>query len=338
LPDAFLQLPTKDRADILNVASQRLGRTPQVLEKDVWVCWTLEKLFAIAGAPAMAFKGGTSLSKVYDAISRFSEDVDVTLNREDLAPELDPFDKDLSNTKRKGILTKLDRAAATYIRDTVQPHFDECLARELGNLAVKSEFLEEKLELIIPYPTALADLSSYVSDVIKLEMGGRNKIVPSEVAVISPDIAKTQHDVSYPNANVSVLAPTRTFWEKATLIHEACNRSEIRDGISGQSRHWYDLARLADSSIGNSAIPDRKLLEDVVEQKIVLYRRSYSDYESCVNGGLRLVPSEELAQALDVDFGKMIEAKMFWEEPPTFVQVLDRLAALQDGINTEAEV
>jgi predicted nucleotidyltransferase component of viral defense system len=111
LVDRFLQLPETDRKAILDKAAQKLGKSPNLLEKDVWVCWTLEKLGNMPEVPSLAFKGGTSLSKAFDAIARFSEDVDVTLDRRALDPELDPFTAS-SKTQAKKICTQLETLLA----------------------------------------------------------------------------------------------------------------------------------------------------------------------------------------------------------------------------------
>jgi hypothetical protein len=101
LADAFLQLPDDDRKAILDKSAQESGKGANILEKDVWVCWTLEKLVTMPDVPPLVFKGGTSLSKAYNAISRFSEDVDVTLDRHALDPDLDPFAATSRNRSRK---------------------------------------------------------------------------------------------------------------------------------------------------------------------------------------------------------------------------------------------
>jgi len=103
-----------------------------------------------------------------------------------------------------------------------------------------------------------------------------------------------------PQATVQVLAPSRTFWEKATLIHAACNRSDPKLDSNGQSRHWHDLAVLADHQIGNTSMADRALLEDVVKHKNVFFRASHTNYEGCLSGSLRLIPDAPLLRLLEL--------------------------------------
>jgi len=102
------------------------------------------------------------------------------------------------------------------------------------------------------------------------------------------------------------------------LIHVACNRSDPKLDADRQSRHWHDLAVLADHNIGKIAIPDRQLLQDVVKHKNVLFRAAYTNYEACLSGGLRLIPEAALLRTLRIDYEKMIADGMFEGEPPTF--------------------
>ena len=134
-------------------------------------------------------------------------------------------------------------------------------------------------------------------------------------------------------ATACVLVPSRTFWEKTTLIHVACNRSDPKLDADRQSRHWYDLALLANHDIGKAAIQNRGLLEDVVRHKNVFFRASYANYGACLSGGLRLIPKPSLLEALKSDYAKMIAAGMFDGEPPGFDPILNRLGKLEKEIN-----
>jgi hypothetical protein len=182
--------------------------------------------------------------------------------------------------------------------------------------------------LFIPYPSRFGSDES-----VFLEFGGRNVIAPGQEHTLKPFIAVEIPTLQFPEATVHVLSPSRTFWEKATLIHVACNRSDPKLDADRQSRHWHDLAVLADHEIGEVAVADRKLLEDVVKHKSVFFRASYAKYEACLSGGLRLIPSTPLLQALRTDYEKMIANGMFEGEPPNFESIVSRLQALEKQIN-----
>lgn len=336
MPEAFLQLPTGDRKAILEKAAQESGKGANVLEKDVWVCWTLEKLVSLPDVPPLAFKGGTSLSKIYDAISRFSEDVDVTIDRNVLDPSLDPFEEGKSRTRRRKDCDALDELLTKYLGEVVKPHFDKHLRSELKGQSIETQLGDVHGQLIIPYPSCFDRTDAYMSESILLELGGKNAITPAEKHDVSSYLEAIVPSVDYPSASVPVLSAERTFWEKATLIHSECNKGKVKDGgVARMSRHWYDLAQLASGEVGPAAIDDKELLADVVLQKNILYYAGYSNYEACLSGGLALVPKGDLAPALEEDFERMKGDGMFWEATGIFDEVISLLAETEAEINAK---
>ncbi len=289
MAERFLELERGDRADILQSLAAQLGRTAVVLEKDVWVCWTLGTLFALPAREAMAFKGGTSLSKVYGAIARFSEDLDVTIDCRRLAQPFDPFDPAATVTAQKRHGQNLVDAMERHVREVVAPGLAAELARQFQG-ACRIELDAEAEKLWVRYESALPPALGYLERNILVEFGGRNSVEPRESRTIEPYMGGLVDGVEFPVAKVDVLRPERTFWEKATLIHAECGRGELRPSRERLTRHWYDLARLADHDIGRRALADRALLVDVVRFKKVFYRAGYANYDACASGGLRLVP------------------------------------------------
>lgn len=334
MPDSFLQLPSDDRKAILEKAAQESGKGANVLEKDVWVCWTLEKLVAVPDVPPFAFKGGTSLSKIYDAISRFSEDVDVTIDRNALDSDLDPFEEGKSRNKRKKDCDTLDELLTKYLTETIKPHFDSQLRSELDDESLETHLGDAHGQLIIPYPSCFDRTDAYMPESILLELGGKNAITPAMKHEVAPYLESIVSSITYPRATVPVLSAERTFWEKATLIHSECNRGKVKaSGVARMSRHWYDLAQLGAGEVGPVAIGDKELLADVVLQKNVLYYSGYSNYEACLNGNLSLVPQGDLAAALEEDFERMKGDGMFWQSTGSFEEVVGLLAGIESEIN-----
>lgn len=336
MPETFLRLPLSEQAEILNGLAPELGRAANVLEKDVWVCWVLQQLFQMPGRLTMAFKGGTSLSKVFDAISRFSEDVDVTLDYREFHSEINPFD---AQTSRRQI-GKLSDSLKAYVRDhahgVAAPHFAEQLRAQIESEHARVEINDNGEELRIHYPSALNQGSGYVSNSVLVEFGGRNITEPNAEHQIQPYIADRLPNLTFPSAMVTVLSPTRTFWEKATLIHVECHRRDLRADASRQSRHWYDLAQLADNEIGRDALKDRELLSAVVTHKKAFFHVGHANYDACLTGQLRLFPDETLLEAVRADLQAMIDAGMFYGERPSFDSIIARLRALEDDINRMA--
>ena len=305
--------------------------SPNVLEKDVWVCWTLEKLVTMPEIPPLAFKGGTSLSKAYNVIARFSEDVDVTLDRRLLGPGIDPFAAP-SKSKAKKDCEQLNELLADYIVDAIKPYFDVCLENELHDASAETKIGDSADKLQIPYPTCLTSSSSYIQESVLLELGGKNEITPSNELQLKPYIQPGMPSLEYPTPTVAVLAPERTYWEKATLIHAECNREKVKANADRLSRHWYDLFQLNRSEIGSSALANPKLLEEVVNQKNVIYYSKWAKYADCL-GSIRLIPDDTSVRALEEDFEQMRANAMFWEEPGSFQGILEELSELEKTIN-----
>jgi hypothetical protein len=331
--EPFLQLPPSDRSKIYRSLAPKLGRTPEVLEKDVWVCWVLQTLFAMPDRLPMAFKGGTSLSKVFGAIHRFSEDVDVTLDFHGLDGSFDPFVQGISKNQLKIFGDRLKSCVRDHVRDVVAPRFQEALSEEFGVGLDRVEIGGvDGDQLRVRYPS-VSESSGYIQESVLVEFGGRNTTEPNQEHIVRPDIADELPDLEFPTSRVNVLSPARTFWEKATLIHVECQRDEVRVGSNRLSRHWYDLAALADLPIGVDALEQRDLLVAVVKLKKVFYDAGYARYDDCLDGKFRLIPNNASVEILREDFRRMVGAGMFIGTAPSFESIIARLRDLERTIN-----
>ena len=250
MAEAFLSLDARERADILRTVAARSGRAAIILEKDIWVCWVLQALFSMPDPHPMAFKGGTSLSKVYRIIDRFSEDVDVTLDYRAFNDGFDPFADGASRNRIRRFSERLKDRVANYIRDVVAPALGVAADGLAADGRHDIRIGDDGETIRFTYPSAVEDPRGYVRSEVLLEFGGRNVIDPNEQHVIVPDMAALTRDLDYPAAAVTVLSPVRTFWEKATLVHVECHRRRLADHPKRLSRHWFDLTRLAAHDIG----------------------------------------------------------------------------------------
>ena len=333
MADAFLSLPAAERRDILETAADRLGRPAVILEKDVWICHVLHILFSIPDAPPMAFKGGTSLSKVYRIVDRFSEDVDVTLDYRAFADGFDPFASGVSRSAIRRFSDRLKSCVDNHVRHVVGPAL-EAAAGEIpasGRPAVRIGDDGERAWLA--YPSAVDNPHSYLATQVLLEFGGHNVVDPNERHRIAPELAALTPDLDWRAAAVTVLSPARTFWEKATLIHVECHRGRLAAGPERLSRHWFDLACLASHDAGRTAIADRALLEDVVRHKTVFFNASYAHYDRCLDGRFRLVPDDDALAGLRSDYDAMRRAGIVGADALPFDELIERLRALEAEIN-----
>jgi hypothetical protein len=326
----FLSFPLAEQADILRTLAPQLGKSPLILEKDLWVCWTLQHVFTMPGVHPTAFKGGTSLSKVFNAIERFSEDIDLTVDytaftSENLAT--------LSSKAKKRLSDQLKTSLASYIREKVAPYLQHQLAAFVSG-SYRLEVNEAGDQIRVFYPSSV-EAQPYFSSSVLLEFGSRNTTEPNGSFTVSPYLSEAPQlgSLTFPSAEITVLAPERTFWEKVTLVHVECHR-DFRESAERLSRHWYDLYRLADHDIGRSALARRDLLEAVVEHKKIFFNASYANYDACLRGGVRLVPEAAQREGLARDYAKMRGAGMLYGTVPGFETMLERLRRLETRVNT----
>jgi hypothetical protein len=277
----------------------------------------------------MAFKGGTSLSKVYRAIERFSEDIDITVDHKGLIPEEDPFQAGYSRTKKDKLIAKLRASLLELLKDKIVP--------VLNNRVTTGENIElneGKATVLLNYASSLGNKLGYVKERVQIEFGAINSTEPREKRRIQSYIGEILPNLIFPEAEVQVLKGTRTFWEKVTLIHAEINRNRELGGFDRFSRHWYDLYRMADHEICKNALSrDFGLLDNVVKYKMTFYRSGGAKYEDCLSHNVRLIPEGKLRQALEKDYQKMKEAGMFYGVAPIFTEIIERITDLEREIN-----
>jgi hypothetical protein len=271
----------KERRDLFIGAADRLHTNEQNIEKDFWVCWTLDALFneLEAGGPRLLFKGGTSLSKGYGLIERFSEDIDITVFREDIGQfatveELEA----LSGKKRNNRLEAIKAACQEYIHGPMLEQLSALLRQTLqtANLKVDRARVEadpddpDRQSLLLRYPTATTDGNAYIRRAIKIESGAKSALDPHAPVVVKPYIADDLPRFALKVGNVTTVAPSRTFWDKVVILHGLRRwwdrRGELKGGGQRVSRHYYDVYRLLASKIGQNATGDMAMAEDCVLQ------------------------------------------------------------------------
>lgn len=325
MADIFLKLSAQDRRDALGVAADRSGRPNHLLEKDVWVVWALATLYAAPLGEHLVFKGGTSLSKAYQVIRRFSEDVDLTYDIRAIAPDLvgdngEGLPKTRSEEKRWS--SEVRRRLPAWVVETVQPVIANALAAE--GLAATIRVEEEKL--FIDYEATAAG-SGYVAPSVMLEFGARSTGEPASLRDVVCDAADLVDGLIFPTARPRVMHAERTFWEKATAIHVFC----LQDRLRGDrfARHWHDVVRLDEAGFAEVAFADRELANAVARHKSMFFAekaadRTPIDYASAVNGGLQLVPVGDVAKALAQDYARMVEDGLLFDDVETFDVLMAR--------------
>ena len=333
--DRIAAASATERQDLFGEAANQLGMNAAIVEKDFWVCWILKHLFM---EPALkehlVFKGGTTLSKIFHLIERFSEDIDLILDWRLLgygtAEGTDPYRTIQSRTKQNQYNEEINEKAADYIRETLLGQLKQIFLPVVGLTASIEETDPHTVE--IQYPAAFK--ASYIRPEVRLEIGPLASWVPSSQGTIRPYAAEPfPKAFTEPDCIVVATAAERTFWEKATILHQEAHRPGTIP--TRYSRHYYDLYKLAGSPIKKAALADPALLNAVVEFKQRFYYSSWAHYELAVPGSFRLIPTERQLTALERDYREMRD--MFYREPPEFAEVIRVLKALEDEINGESD-
>lgn len=340
MPDAFLALSRTDRLEALGVVAQTSGRPMHLLEKDVWVVWALEVLFTSDFRESLVFKGGTSLSKAYQVVRRFSEDVDVTYDIRSLAPDLiagstEALPPNRSQEKRwsKVIRERLPE----WIGANIVPAFESAISGH--NLHAKVEADVDKV--LVSYESISVG-SGYVAPVVLVEFGARSTGEPWELKPLVCDAAAFLPELEFPSASPRVMRPERTFWEKATAIHAFCAQGAFRGGHRF-ARHWHDVVRLAQSGYLESALNNRQLRESVARHKAMFFPEKREDgsainYAAGVSGQLQLVPTEANAlRVLAEDYQHMVEDGLFAGDVESWEELMNSCQAIQERVNRASE-
>ena len=345
--DAFLALPEQDKRDVFEAAAIRLDTLSSYIEKDFWVCLVLDILFnrLPEGHPQLLFKGGTSLSKGFGLIRRFSEDIDIVVSRDDLgfAGDNDPTAPgNLSGKKRQALFKKLQVACCGYILGGLKTE----LTTQIDQIAegcrvAPDEDDPDRQTLLIEYPTLYpGDAVAYVAPRVRIEAGARSALDPTVHCTVTPYVADVLPEQSFAVDNVRVIAPERTYWEKLLILHGLhCGyRDEHRLPTDNDriSRHYYDVAMITATAIGRSSLSNFDLLDSVRNHTLITFGRAWKRFEEAVPGSLRLVPQAELQRVIESDYRAM-EGMILGEAPP-FGWIVEQLQHSEAVINNSSNM
>lgn len=339
MAEHFFALNTDDQREVLEQARAQTARPTHLLEKDVWVVWTLGALFDSALAADLTFKGGTSLSKAYKIIDRFSEDIDLTYDIRKLIPDLVGSESSLpTNRSQASKWTKAVRDRLPGWIDTeVRPVLDAALARDQLQAKLEIGGVEHD-KLMLHYP-AIKQGTGYVSPVVTLEFGGRATGEPHQVLAVTCDMDGHVEGVTFPTASPLVMNVARTFWEKATAAHVYCAQGRIRS--ERYARHWHDLAAIGRSSHFATAIGDRAVAKAVAEHKSYFFvekdtKGAVIDYFPAAAGKLQIVPEGAARDALATDYANMLADEVMVGDAHPFDQLMDTCAEVAAKANAAA--
>jgi hypothetical protein len=334
-----------DRRGLFLTTAQRLGTTLQNIEKDFWVCWTLDVLFhqLPAGGPRLLFKGGTSLSKGYNLISRFSEDIDITVFRDDLGEKAtaSEFEK-LSKTGRGKRLDAIKQTCQTYINGPLLTVLSDLAAETMAaagqdpaRLTVVPDTNDaDKQSLLIRYPSVV-NAESYIAPFVKIESGAKSALDPHAPRTIIPYVAtELPQGDNFKIVDVTTINPELTFLDKVLILHGVpiffAKYGRLL-GAGRVSRHYYDIHLLVADPVGKKACTDTALIGDCIDHARMFFYRKDTGLKEVKRGTFRLSPSGKLIDYLRRDYDAM--TTMIFGAVPDFKTVLNSIATAEAWLN-----
>ena len=323
--DNIALLSSKDRKELFRQTAVKMSMLSEAaVEKDFWVCWVLNRLFESSLKDIIIFKGGTSLSKVFHVIHRFSEDIDLILNWKDNSAG-DPM-LPRGYTQQGKFNEKLDEWSNQFIRNSILPE----VQRICGGICSAELSPELPDNIIITYPKAFSD--PYLRPQILLEIGAKAAWVPHDTYEISSYTAEYYPRLfKVPKFKIVATTAERSFWEKVTILHSEAHRPKGNLIPQRYSRHYYDTVMMARSPIKALAFKDLMLLQQVAEFKDKFYHRGWTHYLEAKPGSLKLLPPAHNLDVLRDDYQKM--QPMIYKDKLSFDEILDDLSVLEKEIN-----
>lgn len=327
----FFELTEPEKIKVFQQAGNQLGLPPFAIEKDWWVVQTLAAVFAMRGSEYFLFKGGTSLSKAWELIDRFSEDIDIAIDREFFG-----FPGQLN----KGRRDKLKKMFGVYIERTYYPEFKESF-ENTGFVQCRVELAEEKekgkdRKINIFYPSVFTS-DTYILPRIQIEIGCRSLREPFTIRNIGSLVDKALPDSGFGKLFIKIpsVNPERTFIEKIFLLHEEFHRPPEKMRVDRLSRHLYDIYKISQTEIAELAIADGALFETIAVHRYYFNRISGVDYNLFQPGTLNPIPKPENINAWKNDYEKMRESMIYQQDAPAFDEIISTLTSIKEKIDSQ---
>jgi hypothetical protein len=336
----FFKRPASEQTLIIRETAARRGLLAVMVEKDFWVSWTLAVLFAHPEfARQLVFKGGTSLSKVFGVIGRFSEDIDLSVSPAFLGISEAAVAQSGSRHQRTERMRELETACIASVRDRFLPELEHLAVAALGERPDGAVWMEFQVDatthspvVLFYYPSHEPSGFDYLGRVVKLEFGSLTDQKPVGTHPVRPWVAeefpKMFEDFQ---CQLVALELERTFWEKATILHAEYHRDPEKPIRDRFSRHYSDMAALARHPIVERALVCDDLRQRVADWKSLFFTANWARYDLAKSGTFHLVPPAYRQAELEKDYLAMRD--MFLTPPPSFQSILETVRDLETRIN-----
>ena len=323
-----------DRRVLFMNTAEKMSMHPSIVEKDFWVCYILDYLFhRCEWQKAFVFKGGTSLSKAYHVIDRFSEDIDLILNWNQIGYVTEEVWEEKSKTKQDRLNKQMIRDTAVFLRDKFIPTVNSDIRSEIEAPFEMDIDVQDEQTVNFMYPHIFTESHiTYIRPEIRLEIGPLAEWEPHHEEKVESYAAEHYSQFfDQKSTMIRTLDAERTFWEKATILHKVAYRDITNPFPQRYARHYYDLYCMHNSRIKESAFDKKELLKQDIAFKKKFYMSNHSGYETAEIGTFKLCPQEGDVQALSIDYEQM--KGMFFGEIPEFSDLMQGITKLEQEIN-----
>ncbi|MCL2027500.1 MAG: nucleotidyl transferase AbiEii/AbiGii toxin family protein [Bacteroidales bacterium] len=326
----WTELPESEKRRILAEISRRTKFHEFIIEKDWWVVQTLRLVSQLDIANRLHFKGGTSLAKAWNIITRFSEDVDLAINREFLG-----FSDDISSNQiRKKLRPISNQYISNDLLSALQKSFDDAGMSDVRLAVMDSKGSDDdpvKIEVLYP---AVAEYSTYIKPRVLLEIGSRSMMEPASKRSFRSLIGEHFPEQPFADEDVTIscINPECTFLEKLFLLHEEHQRPVEKMLIDGRSRHFYDICQIAKTPYAEKAIADKELYKAIVAHRERFSKLNGVDYTSHFPPNLNPIPSVKLMPRWKDDYAEM-RGNMIIGKSPEFEELIDEIKRICERIN-----
>ena len=331
-----------ERVELFLASARRLGTAVQNIEKDFWVCWVLDALFngMGEGQPRLLFKGGTSLSKSFGLIDRFSEDIDITVFRDDLGEpaSIDELEA-LSGKKRRARLDAIRAACQVFINGPFLKTFNEVMTGVMGSARIAPRRYRaepdpadtDQQTVLFWYPVVTAGANPYIRSAVKIEAGAKSALDPHILTSVKPYAADDVAAIDLRVTSITTVELQRTFWDKVVILHGLRawydRRGQLRQGGQRVSRHYFDVFRMLQSPLAERAMADRTLGADCARHARMFFNSPDFELDHAVAGRFRLAPPPGMQVLLERDYDAM--TMMITGVVPPFAEVMKAIDALE---------
>lgn len=327
----FILMTSEEKKEVFQSVSFSMGMRPDIIEKDFWVCFMLNHLFHNCKyKDAFVFKGGTSLSKAYHLIERFSEDIDIILDWRKVVPQGDDPWADRTKNKQDRFNKAVNTNAAKFFSSELAPSLNKELEKLLGEGHWISVDEDDELVINFFYPQIFE--VEYLRDKVRLEIGPLAEWIPSHETRIQSFVSEKYPNLfDSPSTDILTIDVERSFWEKLTILHKMANYPLNKTLPPRYARHLYDVFCMANSSVKNKAFDRKDLLEKDVLFKQKFYYAKSSHYETATLENISLIPDKHILEAVKKDYDAM--KNMIYGKYPSFEEILECLKQLESEIH-----